>query len=249
MSFHSHVKRAEEILGHTFKDQTLIEAALTHPSARTGLPSNVSYERLEFLGDSILGAVVATELFKRYPDLDEGQLTLMKVALVSGKTLTEVSQSLGVGDLIRFGDSERGTGARGMRSALENVYESLVGALYLDAGIEPTREFILRTLGPHMTEDIARNLEPPKSRLQEATQRDLHATPAYELVNETGPRHHPTFTSVVTVDGVRRGRGQGSSKKESETNAAIDALERMGYQVESEESNEHADGARDASHT
>jgi ribonuclease-3 len=248
VSFHASVRRAEELLGHRFSDQTLIEAALTHPSARTGLPASFCYERLEFLGDSILGAVIATELFKRFPELDEGKLTLMKVALVSGRTLSEVADGLGIGELIRFGDSELGTGSRGMRSALENVYESLVGALYLDGGFDVTHEFILRTLGPQITDDLARDLEPPKSRLQEAIQRDYHTTPTYKVVDQCGPRHSPTFTSVVLVDGVRQGRGKGSSKKESETNAALDALVRMGYQVESEADTDKdpAEGAGDA---
>ncbi len=223
------ISRVEKLLGHSFQNKELIETALTHPSAVEHDVIARSYQRLEFLGDSILGAIVALELFKRFPDRDEGNLTLMKVALVSGETLAKVAESLGVGELIIVGESVRGTGLRGMRSALEDVFEALVGALYLDAGFEKTHEFVLAHLDALMQEDAAKNLEPPKSLLQQYTQHDLHQTPIYKLVEQSGPAHNPTFTSVVLVDGIRRGRGTGCSKKESEANAARDALKRMGY--------------------
>ena len=122
-----------------------------------------------------------------------------------------------------------GTGARGMHSALENVYESIVGALYLDAGFDVTHDFVLRTLEPHMSPELARKPISPKSRIQEVVQRDMHCAPEYKLLGEEGPAHDPTFTSVVMVDGRRVGKGQGSSKKSSESAAAADALVRMGY--------------------
>lgn len=223
------IARVEEIVGHHFEDRRLITSAITHPSAVENQPVSASYERLEFLGDSILGAMVATDLFEAFPSMDEGELTRLKISLVSGKTLSEVAGDLGIGDVIVFGESERGTGARGMHSALENVYESIVGALYLDAGFEVTHEFVSRTLAPHMSPQIAKRPLSPKSRLQEVTQRDLRCAPEYKLVGEEGPAHKPTFTSVVFVDGARVGRGSGSSKKESESEAALDALRRMGY--------------------
>ena len=223
---HQRVAAAEKICGHKFKDRTLITSAITHPSAVEGQPVSASYERLEFLGDSILGAMVATDLFEAFPAMDEGGLTRMKISLVSGKTLSEVAGELGVGDVIVFGESEKGTGARGMHSALENVYESIVGALYLDAGYEATHDFVRRTLSPYMSPKLAERPISPKSRLQEVTQRDMRCAPEYKLEGEEGPAH----TSVVLVDGRRVGRGKGCSKKESESAAALDALERMGYQ-------------------
>ena len=129
MALSERLTRAQEILGHEFNNKVLLRAALTHPSSVEGLPVSASYERLEFLGDSILGAVVARSLFESYPEFDEGKLTRLKVSLVSGATLSEVSHELGIDDIIIFGASETGTGARGLHSALENVYESLVGAL------------------------------------------------------------------------------------------------------------------------
>lgn len=227
MKLHKHVTAVEEIVGYQFKDKELIGSALTHPSAVEGRPVSASYERLEFLGDSILGAIVATDLFQRFPQMDEGGLTRLKISLVSGKILSQVAFDLGIGDHIVLGESEKGTGARGMHSALENVYESIVGALYLDAGYEVTHAFVMRTLGPHVSPDLAKRPLSPKSRLQEITQRDFRCAPEYKLVGEEGPAHSPTFTAVVLVDGIRRGRGSGPSKKEAETQAALDAMERM----------------------
>ena len=187
MKVRDRVARIEEICGHHFDNKDLITSAITHPSAVEGQPVSASYERLEFLGDSIIG------------------------------------------ELIIFGESEKGTGSRGMHSALENVYEAVVGALYLDAGFEKTHAFVQRTLAPHVSPKLAERPISPKSLLQEVTQRDMRCAPEYKLEGEEGPAHKPTFVSVVLVDGKRQGRGEGPSKKESESAAALDALERLGY--------------------
>ena len=229
---HARVAAAEKILGHHFDNQALIEAALTHPSAVEGRPVSASYERLEFLGDSIVGAIVATDLFERFPDMDEGQLSQAKISLVSGKMLSSVAHDLGIGPLILLGESERGTGARGMHSALENVYEALVGALYLDGGYAAAHAFVHATLDDQVSPALANKPISPKSRLQEVTQHDYRLAPEYRLVSEEGPAHDPTFTSVVMVDGRRVGRGTGTSKRGSESAAAIDALVRLGYASE-----------------
>ena len=220
MALSERLTRAQEILGHEFNNKVLLRAALTHPSAVEGQPVSASYERLEFLGGS---------LFESYPEFDEGKLTRLKVSLVSGATLSEVSHELGIDDIIIFGASETGTGARGLHSALENVYESLVGALYLDAGWDAAAEFIHRTLKPHLASERAEHPANPKSFLQECVQADGHEPPAYKLVGSEGPAHAPTFTAVVLIDGIRQGRGSGSSKKEAEGAAALEALDRMGY--------------------
>ena len=221
------IEHIERICNHTFANRELITAAITHPSAVEHLPVSASYERLEFLGDSILGAIVATDLFERFRDMDEGKLTRLKISLVSGKTLSQVSEELGIGECIVFGESEKGTGARGLHAALENVYESVVGALYLDGGYDVTHEFVSRTLGPHMVPELADRPVSPKSRLQEITQREMRCAPEYRLEGEQGPAHSPTFTSVVLVEGRRVGRGIGSSKKEAESVAAADAIARL----------------------
>lgn len=229
MSIREKLDRAQVICGHSFNDIDLLRSAITHPSAVEGEPVSASYERLEFLGDSILGSVVALVLFKTYGEFDEGKLTRLKVSLVSGATLSEVGRELGIDQVIILGASEQGTGARGMHSALENVYEALVGALYLDGGWEAAEAFIMRTLKPHLATERAEHPSNPKSYLQECVQSNRMNPPEYKVVGEEGPAHQPTFTAVALVDGIRRGRGTGSSKKEAEAAAALDALDRMGY--------------------
>lgn len=186
-----------------------------------------SYERLEFLGDSILGAFVATELFRRFPDLREGELSKIKSSVVSGATLAPVAESLGLGECILFGDSERGSDARGMHSALENVFEACVGALFLDGGFEAAGSFVLETLSPYITDDALHVPDSPKSVLQERLQALMEGMPTYKIVDESGPAHARSFTAVAMSGGRRIGRGSGSSKKEAETAAAADALSRM----------------------
>lgn len=232
VKLHERVTEAERICRHKFKRVDFVIAALTHPSAAEGRPVTASYERLEFLGDSLLGAIVANDVFARYPTMNEGQLSMIKTSLIAGDMLARVSEELGVAPLISLGESEKGTQARGMRKALEDVYEALVGALYLDGGIESAREFVSRTLLCYVTPDLAKRPLSPKSRLQEVTQRDFHCGPTYKLVGEEGPAHTPTFTTVVLLGDRRVGRGKGSTKKESEANAALDALGRLGYKSE-----------------
>lgn len=227
MTYTERVCRVQEILDYTFSDITLAKAALTHPSAVEGLPVSASYERLEFLGDSILGAIIACDMFEQFPDMDEGALTRMKTSLVSGQTLSQVADELGIAPLIVFGESERGTGTRGMHSALENVYEALVGAMYLDGGYNPTAAFIRRTLAEYMVPQRAAHPISPKSELQEFSQRIYHEMPVYELEEESGPAHLPHFTTVVYVNGELVGRGSGTSKKESQTQAAQAALDKL----------------------
>lgn len=230
MKLHKRITIVEQIVGHHFADEQLVISAITHPSAAEGKSASASYERLEFLGDSILGGMVALDIYQRFPGMDEGQLSMLKVALVSGEMLSSVAGELGLSELILLGESERGTGARGMRSALEDVYEALVGALYLDGGFEVAHAFVAATLHPRITPELGRKVVPPKSRLQEVVQRDYRCAPLYKLEEQMGPAHSPTFASVVLVDNIRVGRGTGSTKKESETNAAADALVRMGYE-------------------
>ena len=229
MKLHKRVRAVEEICGHHFEREELIVAALTHPSAAEGKPVTASYERLEFLGDSLIGAFVASKAYDRFPSMDEGELSRIKTSLVDGRTLAGICRDLGVGDYILLGTSERGTGARGMRKALEDVYEALVGALFKDGGYEVAHAFVERTLFPLMTPELSQRPLSPKSRLQEVTQRDFHCGPEYRLVGEEGPAHTPTFTTVVLVQGRRVGRGKGSTKKESEAAAAMDALKYLGY--------------------
>ena len=223
------LERAQEILEYQFKNPNILLAAITHPSATEGRPVKFSYERLEFLGDSILGAIVANEAFHAYPELDEGGLTRIKVALVSGASLAKVAEHLGFADVIVFGSSERGTGRRGLHSALENVYEAIVAALYLDAGAEGAHTFVNRTLIPKMSLDMAKEPENPKSALQEKLQEE-GITPTYKLVETQGPPHDRTFISQVFAGVKALASGMGRTKKEAESQAAKAALDKFDFE-------------------
>ena len=231
---------AQEILGYRFADEQLLLSAITHPSATEGKSVKYSYERLEFLGDSILGAIVATIAFDRFHDLDEGGLTRIKVALVSGASLSDVAERLGFADVIVFGSSETGTGRRGLHSALENVYEAVVAALFLDGGIEAAEGFVRATLIPRMSADMAREPENPKSALQEKLQED-GITPTYKLVE---------FVAQVFAGSQGLARGTGRTKKEAESQAAKSTLARLGeffgLGVDGEARAEKAEAAKQA---
>jgi ribonuclease III len=214
---------AERITGHPFADPALVRRALTHPSAVESRDPDAYYERLEFLGDSVLGFLIAEEIYRRFPDMPEGGMTRIKVSLVAGTVLARVAANLGLADAIIFGDSERGTGGRGLASALENVYEALTGALYLDGGIELARTWVDETLCPLITQEAAESPENPKSALQEFTQARGEA-PVYRVVSHQGPPHARTFTAVVEIAGEVCGEGSGHSKKEAEAAAAEAAL-------------------------
>ena len=218
---------AQRILGYRFKQERFLLSAITHPSATEGKSVKYSYERLEFLGDSILGAIVASIAFDRFHDLDEGGLTRIKVALVAGSSLAEVAEGLGFADVIVFGSSETGTGRRGLHSALENVYEAVVAALFLDGGVNAAIRFVSDTLIPRMSIDLAKEPENPKSALQEKLQVD-GITPTYKLVETQGPPHDRTFVAQVFAGSQGLARGTGRTKKEAESQAAKSTLARLG---------------------
>jgi len=218
-----HIAMAEQVIGYTFNDKTLLLQALTHPSAADCDPVHDSYERLEFLGDSLLGAFVSLAVFRKFPDFNEGSLTRIKVSLVSGGMLSRRAEELGFADIIIFGSSEKGTGKRGLASALENVFEALTAAIALDGSIETARTWVMGFLGDFISLDNAIEAENPKSVLQEILQVD-HITPIYQLDDTAGPPHARIFTcSVLSGDEVI-GSGTGYTKKEAETEAAAQAL-------------------------
>ncbi|MDR1014616.1 MAG: ribonuclease III [Coriobacteriales bacterium] len=220
------IECAERILGYTFNDKALLLRALTHPSAIEENAIEGSYERLEFLGDSFLGAFVSLTLYERFPDLDEGALTRIKVSLVSGGMLSERCAELGFADLIIFGSSERGTGRRGLYSALENVFEALIAAIALDGGASEAQRWVLEVLDSHISRKLAAEPENPKSILQEILQAS-RITPTYEVVETSGPPHERIFTCNVLSAGVVVGTGTGHSKKDAEAAAAAHALKRL----------------------
>ncbi|WP_251231737.1 ribonuclease III [Adlercreutzia aquisgranensis] len=243
------LRLAQQIIGYRFTCEQLLLSAITHPSATEGKSVRYSYERLEFLGDSILGAIVSTVAFDRFHDLDEGGLTRIKVALVSGSSLSSVAEKIGFADVIVFGSSETGTGRRGLHSALENVYEAVVAALYLDGGLDKAVRFVSETLIPRMSIDMAKEPENPKSALQEKLQED-GITPTYKLVETQGPPHDRTFVAQVFAGQQGLARGTGRTKKEAESQAAKSTLARLGeffgLGLTEEEKTEKAEAAKQA---
>ncbi|MDO5328828.1 MAG: ribonuclease III [Coriobacteriia bacterium] len=225
--FEYKLDHAQNAIHYQFKNPKLLLAALTHPSAST----SHSYERLEFLGDALLEAIVRLRAFEAYPKFDEGKLTNIKIALVSGDNLAEVAERMGLGFSIIFGTTEKNTGNRGMHSALENVYEAIVAAIYLDGGIEPTVEFVDRTIITGIANNMktAAQFTPdanPKSALQEKLQAQKKA-PSYSIIDEFGPAHNKTFVAEVSANGKVLASGSGHTKKEAESAAASSALKQI----------------------
>lgn len=222
------LREAERTVGYRFSDRSLLSSALTHPSMTQEASSELDYERLEFLGDAVLGLIIVDEVYRRFPELPEGAMTKLKISLVSGDSLVAAAEELELASLIALGESERGTGQRGLRSALENVFEALVGAIYLDGGLEPARTFVLATLGPRISLESLEGLEleHPKSLLQEIVQA-RGGTMSYRIISEEGPPHAMSFAAEVMVDGEVVGTGVGTTKKEAEMCAAREALSRI----------------------
>jgi len=204
--------------------------ALTHRSWCAENPGDPSNERLEFLGDAILGLIVTDHLFDRYPDLPEGQLAKTRAAVVSASTLAEVGADLGLGEGLRLGKGEDASGGREKASILADAVEAIIGAVYLDGGMEPARRLVLGALEGHIDAAASRpGFTDYKTRLQEIAAHEGHAPPTYELT-ESGPDHHKRFHATVRVGGRIQGAGNGTSKKEAEQRAA-----RAAYEVRSAE--------------
>ena len=219
----------EEKLGYTFQSPELLENALTHSScaneSRGKLQSN---ERLEFLGDSILGMVVADHLYRNHPDLPEGELTRTRSALVCEESLVEVAQALGLGEYLKLGKGEEAGGGRHRPSIQADAVEAVLAAVYLDGGIGAASDLIHRCLlDAEKEEAVEERRRDYKTALQELVQRTPGVSITYELVQESGPDHCRVFEMEVAVGGKVAGRGQGHSKKEAEQAAARAALESM----------------------
>lgn len=218
--------KAENILGHTFKNAQLLKEALTHASiADNRLLSN---ERMEFLGDAVLDLIICEALYHRFPEYLEGELTKIKSAVVSRRTCAEVSIETGLIDLLITGKGV-GSGLSMPSSLAAAVYESIVAAVYLDGGFEVVKEYILRTMGPKI-DLIASNTHQQnyKAILQQHAQKVMNATPMYELLDEKGPDHSKCFEVCVAIDGKRFNSAWGPNKKMAEQKAALLALEELG---------------------
>jgi ribonuclease-3 len=219
-------QRAEQLLGYRFKNVDLLTEALTHASiANSRLQSN---ERMEFLGDAVLDLIICEELYRRFPNLLEGDLTKIKSAVVSRRTCAEVSRETGLIDLLIIG---KGISSRNeMPSSLAAaVYESIVAAIYLDGGFEVVKQYVLRTMTPKIELICANSHQQNyKAVLQQHAQKMLNATPMYELLDEKGPDHSKCFEVCVSVAGRRFHSAWGPNKKMAEQKAALLALEELG---------------------
>jgi len=220
----------QKIIGFTFKDDSLLKEAFIH---RSYLHENPSFaprdnQRLEFLGDALLDFVAGNYLYRRYPKMREGELTSLRAALVKEETLARFAQSLNLGRYLYLGRGEEESGGRERPSLLADAFEALVGALYLDGGLEAAKKFILRFLKPETERIVAQGeMRDYKSLFQEEAQRRFQATPLYRTIDERGPDHNKTFTVEVLIEEKVYGRGEGRSKQAAEQEAARQALEKI----------------------
>jgi ribonuclease-3 len=214
-------------VGHRFARPDLLRQALTHASfgheKRQRLPDN---QRLEFLGDAVLQLIVTDELFRRFPDLPEGRLTVQRATIVNRHHLQALAREVGLGEELILGRGEESSQGRERSSILADAMEAVIGAVFADAGWEPTRALVLRLLEPSLAQ-LALDAAPqanPKGSLQEKLQAEGDDPPFYRCVSESGPPHARVYEVVVEWQKRELGRGQGASKKEAETRAAEAAL-------------------------
>lgn len=216
--------RAQEVLGYKFKNLEVLRIALTHSSSKSD--SHPSNERMEFLGDAVLGLIISEMLFKKFPDFPEGELTRVKSVAVSRAMLAERILELGVAELMYLGKGVRRENTSSLpTSILANLYEGLLCALYDEGGLEAAEAFIERDLGPVIEKITSHQFQQNyKSALQHLVQARQERAPNYKVVDEVGPDHQKEFHVIVHVDGVTYGPGKGRNKKEAEQRAAKAAL-------------------------
>lgn len=222
------MKTLESKLGYQFQNPKLLDHALTHSSYANEhhLGSISSNERLEFLGDSVLGMIVADHLYRTFPDLPEGDLTRIRANLVCEGSLVLVAKEWDLGRYLKLGKGENACGGRSRPSILADAVEAVLAAVFLDGGLEHDRDIIQRFLLDRM-EQVNRASRDHKTYLQELVQRKSGQVLSYELIGESGPDHNKTFQMQVLLNGQPVGQGTGHSKKEAEQAAANAAIERL----------------------
>ena len=220
-------------LGHRFAEPGLLVEAMTHRSWCAENPGTPSNERLEFLGDAVLGLVVADHLFQVDGAMPEGDLAMARAAVVSTEALAQVASRIELGQFIRLGKGEDATGGRDKRSILADAMEAVIGAVYVDGGLDAARDLVLPLVADRLAGAVAGPGEADhKPRLQEPSARRYGQVPRYE-VSGTGPDHDRRFTAVVRIGGTERGQGTGKSKKEAEQAAAREAWRALRAEPES----------------
>lgn len=216
-------------LGYWFRDESLLRLALTHPSiAHEGRKDILHNQRLEFLGDAVLGLVLSRELYEKFPGAEEGPLTKTRAKMVNRKTLAEHGRALGLGEQLILSRGEVASGGRERTSALADGFEALLGAIFLDGGFEEARWFILREFDAKFSA-LAEpaGIENPKGELQELLQAKSPEAPEYRVISATGPDHDRMFECTVHHGGAELARGSGKSKKAAESDAALAALGKL----------------------
>ncbi len=216
----------EKKIGYEFKDRSLLKRALTHSSYANELGTGLDNERLEFLGDSVLGFITAEYLFEHYRNKQEGELTKKRAYAVCEKTLFQYAEKIGLGDRILLGRGEEHTGGRHRPSIVSDAFEAIIAAIYLDGGIEEARKFVLPFIEISAEENPV--FKDYKSTLQEVLQQNPTEKFEYVVVGESGPDHNKEFVVEIHMNSNVIGRGVGSSKKKAEQQAAKSALELMG---------------------
>ncbi len=220
------LKPLQDLLDYTFKNEKLLQTALTHRSCLNEPGVTESYERLEFLGDAVLEMIISVYLFNKYPDKMEGYLTAARSATVRTESLSKISKDHGIDTYIIMSKGEESTGGRNNPSILEDVIESLIGALYCDGGLDAANQFFKNFILPNAESIINENqLKDAKSLLQEKAQSKGFVSPLYKTVKESGPDHNKTFEVVVLVNDKEIITGSGKSKQDAEQNAAKKAIE------------------------
>lgn len=220
------LKPLQQLLEYNFKDEGLLTTALTHRSCLNEPGVTESYERLEFLGDAVLEMIISVYLYNKYPDKMEGYLTAARSATVRTESLSKISKDYGIDTFINMSKGEESTGGRNNPSILEDVIESLIGALYCDGGLPAAEHFFTAFILPNAQEIINENqLKDAKSLLQEKVQSKGFSSPVYKTTKELGPDHDKTFEVVVVVNDKEITSGSGKSKQEAEQNAAKKAVE------------------------
>jgi len=220
------VFRLERRLGYEFKDPARAEQALRHRSA-----GGVHNERLEFLGDAMIGLAVAEMLYRGFPELNEGDLTRVRATLVNGRALATMSRELELGELLTMGAGEQRGGGFQRRSTMADVFEAVIGAIFLDAGYAATFELLERLFAPHIEAlPDPESLKDPKTRLQEALQGRSLALPEYRIVDSSGPDHARSFRAECRVDELSiMETGQGTSRRAAEQAAAAAVLKKLPF--------------------
>jgi len=221
-------KELEKGLGHRFRNQELLEVALTHASMRGGKGKRSDNERLEFVGDRVLGLVIAELLNERFPAANEGELARRYNRLVRGETCAKIARTLGLGAHLILSESEAGSGGRAKSTILADGMEAVLGAVFLDAGYDKARK-VVRALWAGQSQEMLTTASPDaKSALQEWAQSRGLPLPQYVEIARKGPDHAPRFTSEVRINGLAPARGEGASKRSAEQSAARAMLEREG---------------------